>query len=60
LGEATDFGYLWDVSIREEMRLEQVSTSYKNDDDVPNLALIRKMRRGGRKGGRGRAKGTRR
>lgn len=30
------------------MRL-QVSTSYKDEDDVPNLALIRNMGRGGKK-----------
>jgi len=42
---------LWDAFVGEEMRLEQVSTSYKDEDDVPDLALIGKVRRGGRKGG---------
>jgi hypothetical protein len=39
--------------IGEEMRLEKVSTSYKDEDDGPNLALTSKVMRGGRKGGPG-------
>jgi hypothetical protein len=35
-----DFEKLWDAFIGEEMRLEQVSTSYKDEDDGPDLALI--------------------
>jgi hypothetical protein len=39
--------------IGEEMRLEKFSTSYKDEDDGPNLALASKVMRGGRKGGPG-------
>jgi hypothetical protein len=46
----TNFEQLWDAFTKEEMRLEQVSTNYKDKDDVPNLALDSKVRRG-RKGG---------
>jgi hypothetical protein len=46
-----DVKKLWDVFIGEEIRLKQVSTSYKDEDDGPDLALIGKVRRGGRKGG---------
>jgi len=42
---------LWDAFMGEEMRLQQVSTNYKDNDDVLDLALIGKVRRGGRKGG---------
>jgi hypothetical protein len=44
-----DFEKLWDAFIREEMRLEEVLTSYKDEDDVIDPVLIREMRRGGRK-----------
>jgi hypothetical protein len=37
------------------MRLEQVSTSYKDEDDGQKLDLTGKVRRGGRKGGFGRS-----
>ena len=33
------------------MRLEQVSTNYKDEADLPYLALDNKMRIGGRKAG---------
>jgi hypothetical protein len=36
-----------DAFVGEEMRLQHVSTSY---EDVPNLALIGKVRKGGKKG----------
>jgi hypothetical protein len=39
---------LWDDFIKEEMRLEMVSTSFEEAQD---LALIRKVRKGGKKGG---------
>jgi hypothetical protein len=45
---------LWDAFIREEMRQQQVSTNYKDEDDVPDLALIENGGRGGRKGVLGR------
>lgn len=46
-----NFNKLWDAFIEEEMRLKQVSTNYKDEDDVQDLALIRKVRGRGRKGG---------
>ena len=42
-----DFEQLWDAFIGEEMRLQQVSTSY---EDVLDLALIGKVRKGGTEG----------
>jgi hypothetical protein len=48
-----DFKKLWDAFIGE-VRVEQVSTSYKDEDDGPDLALISKVKRRGRKGGPGR------
>jgi hypothetical protein len=41
---------LWDAFIGDEMRLDQVSTNYKDEDVVLDLTLIEKVRRGGRKG----------
>lgn len=46
-----NFKKLWDAFIGEEMRLEQVSTNYKNEDDGQDLALTSKVRRGGTIGG---------
>jgi hypothetical protein len=41
-----NFESLWDAFIGEEMRLLQVSTSH---EDVPDLALVGKVRKGGKK-----------
>jgi hypothetical protein len=41
-----DFEQLWGAFIGEEMRLQQVSTSYEN---VVDLALIKKVRKGRKK-----------
>lgn len=49
-----DFKQLWDAFIGEEVRLQQVSMSYKDEDDELDLSLIRNIGRGGRKGGPGR------
>jgi hypothetical protein len=46
-----NFENLWDDFIEEKTKLEQVLTSYKDEDDRPDLALIGKVRRGRRKGG---------
>lgn len=40
--------------IGEEMRLKQVSTSYKDEDNGPDIVFISKVRRGGRRGAVGR------
>jgi hypothetical protein len=40
---------LWDDFIGKEMRLEKISTNYKDEDDGLDLTLIGKMRRGSRK-----------
>jgi hypothetical protein len=45
---------LWDAFIGEEMSVQQVLTSYKDEVDVLDLALIREVRRVGRKRGLGR------
>jgi hypothetical protein len=37
---------LWDAFVREEMRLETISSSY---EDGPELALIGNTRKGGKK-----------
>ena len=44
-----NFKQLWDVFIREETSLKPVSINYNDEDDVPNLTLIKKVR-GVRKG----------
>jgi hypothetical protein len=43
-----DFKQLWDAFIGEELRLQQVSNNF--EDEVPKLAFIEKMRKGGKKG----------
>ena len=45
---------MWDAFIGEEVRLQLLSTNYKDKDDVLDLALIREVRRVGRKRGLGR------
>jgi hypothetical protein len=49
----TDFEKLWDASIQEETRLEIVIASV---DEVQDLAIIKKMRKDGKKRGPRRGK----
>ena len=46
-----NFEKLRDAFIKEEMRLQQVSTNYKDKDNALDLALIGKVKKGDRKGG---------